>query len=354
MNLKDRRMRFQHIFALLAAIVLFFILNSSCYQVSAHAQTLDESSRAHLSDILNKPLSPRAAALGNAFVAMPDDPNTLFSNPAAISTITIEDSARMNDISLSYSHYVLDINEGAVVYEHPVPEGVLFSGNFAAGVQYFSGGSSTEANAVGETLGTFHTGDVALLLAYSSTGTNGLHYGVAAKVVSSSLVSGSSVQDYSATWMAADLGLFYEWAKERMTFGFSVLNLGTEASTYAGVREPVGPDVQLGASIKPQHLPLTLSLAFHNLTRDREGRNLFYALDDFSVGGEFVMGKVVRLRFGYQNELRHELAVPTGSGLAGFSGGVGLHVKRYDLDFAIDDEGPDFSSFVRFGLRTAF
>ncbi|HEX5316845.1 MAG TPA: hypothetical protein VFX22_09370, partial [Candidatus Kapabacteria bacterium] len=153
-------MRFQHIFALLAAIVLFFILNSSCYQVSVHAQTLDESSRAHLSDILNKPLSPRAAALGNAFVAMPDDPNTLFSNPAAISTITIEDSARMNDISLSYSHYVLDINEGAVVYEHPVPEGVLFSGNFAAGVQYFSGGSSTEANAVGETLGTFHTGDV--------------------------------------------------------------------------------------------------------------------------------------------------------------------------------------------------
>src|SRR5665213_498242 len=85
--------------------------------LSANAQTLDESARAHLSDILNKPLSPRAAALGNAFVAMPDDPNALFSNPASISTITIQDSARMNDLSLSYTHYVLDINEGAVVYE---------------------------------------------------------------------------------------------------------------------------------------------------------------------------------------------------------------------------------------------
>jgi len=334
------------------AVFAALALAAACSMASA--QTIDVSSRAALSDILNKPLSPRAAALGNAFVAMPDDPNALFSNPAAISTVIIQDSGRMNDISLSYTHYVLDINEGSVVYEHPVPEGVLFAGNFAAGVQYFSGGTSTEANAAGEEQGTFHTGDVALLLGYSSTGSNGLHYGVAAKVVSSSLVAGSSIQDYSATWMAADLGLFYEWEKEHMTFGFSVLNLGTEVTDYAGVREAVGPNVQFGASIKPQHLPLTLHVAFHNLTRDREGRNLFYALDDFSVGGEFVMGKVVRLRFGYQNELRHDLSVPTGNGLAGFSGGVGLHIKRYDIDFALDDEGPDFSSFVRFGLRTAF
>src|SRR5665213_231168 len=95
---------------------LFFFLHPFGI-LSANAQTLDESARAHLSDILNKPLSPRAAALGNAFVAMPDDPNALFSNPASISTITIQDSARMNDLSLSYTHYVLDINEGAVVYE---------------------------------------------------------------------------------------------------------------------------------------------------------------------------------------------------------------------------------------------
>src|SRR5205809_788350 len=108
------------------------------------AQEVDLSSRARLSDILNKPLSPRAAALGNSFVAMKDDPNTIFSNPAALSSIIIKDSTKLNEISLSYSHYVLDINEGAIVYDHPVPEGMLFEGTFAAGVQYFSGGSLTE------------------------------------------------------------------------------------------------------------------------------------------------------------------------------------------------------------------
>ena len=317
------------------------------------AQTLDVSSRASLSDILNKPLTPRAAALGNAVVALPDDPNSIFINPAAISSIVVDDSSRMNDVSLSYSHYVLDLNEGAAVYEHPVPEGVLFAGNFAAGVQYFSGGQSIEANSVGQQLGNFNTGDVAFELAYSSTASNGLHYGVGAKIVSSGLVTGSSVQDYSASWLAADLGLYYAWEQERMTFGLSALNLGTELGTYAGVRETVAPNVQFGASIRPQHLPLLFLLSFQNLTRDREGHGLFYAFDDFSVGGEFTLGKVVRLRFGYQNELRHELNVPTGNGFGGFSGGLGLHIKRYDIDFAIDDEGPDFGSFVRFGLRTA-
>src|SRR5438552_17404881 len=113
-----------------SAVLLFLLILAG----RVLAQDVDVSGRTRLSDILNKPLSPRAAAMGNAFVAMKDDPNTLFSNPAAISTIVPQDSSRLNEISVSYSHYVLDINEGAIVYEHPVPEGFLYGGNFAAGV----------------------------------------------------------------------------------------------------------------------------------------------------------------------------------------------------------------------------
>src|SRR5690348_7938314 len=62
-------------------IIAAFIFHLSSFIFSARAQDVDLSGRAHLSDVLNKPLSPRAAAMGNAFVAMKDDPNTLFSNP---------------------------------------------------------------------------------------------------------------------------------------------------------------------------------------------------------------------------------------------------------------------------------
>src|ERR1700691_2713281 len=105
---------------------VLFILFSLMLAVRTFAQDVDVSGRAMLSDLVNKPISPRAAALGNSFVAMPDDPNTLFSNPAAISSIHIQDSNKTNELSFSYTHYILDINEGAVVYEHPVPEGWLF------------------------------------------------------------------------------------------------------------------------------------------------------------------------------------------------------------------------------------
>lgn len=332
-------------------ILAFFLLLTIV--PALRAQEVDLSGRARLSDILNKPLSPRAAAMGNSFVAMKDDPNTIFSNPAAISSIIIKDSTKLNELSISYSHYVLDINEGAIVYDHPVPEDFLFAGTFAAGIQYFSGGSSMEATNTGQQLGSFSTGDVALMLAYSSTGSNGLHYGAGVKYVSSSLVSGSAVKDYGASWVAADLGLYYEWVKQQMTFGFSVLNIGVETSTYAGVSEPVGSNVQFGISKKLERLPLTLHLNFHNINRDREGRNLLYALNDFSLGGEFVLGKVVRWRLGYENEVRHQMNVPAGNGFAGFSTGLGIYVKKYEFDFGLNDNGPDFGPFLRFGLRTA-
>src|ERR1700728_1162430 len=125
-RMKPRRIQ------VIAASLFFFLLHTSYFLLAAHAQNVDESARAALSDILNKPLSPRAAALGNKFVAMPNDPNTIFSNPAALSSIVLTDSDRMNNISASFTHYVLDINEGAFVYEHPVPENFLFAGNFAA------------------------------------------------------------------------------------------------------------------------------------------------------------------------------------------------------------------------------
>src|SRR5665647_2233324 len=72
------------------------------------AQDIGVSARAHLSDILNKPLSPRAASMGNSFVATKNDPNTIFSNPAALSTVEPSDSTKLNEISVSYTHYILD------------------------------------------------------------------------------------------------------------------------------------------------------------------------------------------------------------------------------------------------------
>lgn len=321
---------------------------------TVRSQDIDESGRAHIFEFLNVATSPRAAAMGNTFVAMRNDPNTLFYNPGALGTITKDTNGFDQFVSFGFSKYVLDINEGYISFAETAPESLGDSATIAAGVQYINYGSFDGYDTKGVSTGSFGASDLALSLAYSNKAYDIIHYGVGVKFIQSNLVSGSSVENYSAKGIAADFGLFYDYQKALMTFGLSVLNVGTELKTYAGQKEALPVNVQLGVSKRLERLPLTLHLAFRNLTRDREGRNIFYAFNDFSLGGEFVMGKVVRLRFGYENQKRRDLKTPSGSGLAGFSGGFGLVIKRYQIDYGFSSQGPAFSALHRIGASIAF
>jgi hypothetical protein len=319
---------------------------------TAVAQDVVESSRAHVYDFLNVVANPRSSALGNSFVAMKNDVNVIFSNPGALSTLGVNDSIGVARVlSVGFTKYILDINEGYLSYAQPIADSASWIG---AGVQYMDYGTFQGYDTKGLATGDFGASDFALSVAYSGTAKHAIHYGVALKYIISHLVSGSSVENYSSTALAADAGLFYEFEPALMTFGVSVLNVGSQLTTYAGVREALPLDVQIGVSKKLERLPLTLHLAFHNLTRDREGRSIFYALNDFSFGGEFVLGKVVRLRVGYENQKRHDLKLPTGSGLAGFSLGAGFVVKRYQFDYAFNSLGLAFQPLHRLGATITF
>jgi hypothetical protein len=59
----------------------------------------------------------------------------------------------------------------------------------------------------------------------------------------------------------------------------------------------------------------------------------------FSVGGEFTLSKVIQFRFGYNNEQRKDLKIGTSSGLAGFSGGIGITVREYKVDYSLSSLG---------------
>ena len=171
------------------------------------------------------------------------------------------------------------------------------------------------------------------------------HYGVAVKFISSSLVSGQ----YGSSGLAADLGVYYQNDPLLLTVGLSATNIGSELSYYDGTKEALPFNLQFGVSKKLERLPLTIHLDFHNLSRDREGRNIFYALNDFSIGGEFIIAKIMRLRFGYENQERRDLTVPEGLGLGGFSFGLGMVTKKLQLDYSLSIMGPVRADIHRFG-----
>lgn len=321
---------------------------------SVFAQDDNTSGRTHVYEFLNVAPSARAAALGNTFVAMKNDPNTLFSNPAALMSVAKRDSLQEGlPLSFGMTKHVLDINEGYISFGGRIPE--TENGAFGVGVQYMSYGTFDGRDGLGQQTGEFSAGEFALTIGYAGTvPEKPINYGVAVKYISSRLVSGGTTDNYSSSGIAADLGVYYENEPLQMTFGLSALNIGTQLSTYAGVQEALPFNLQFGLSKKLERLPLTLHLAFRNITRDLEGRGFFYALNDFSIGGEFNLSRVLRLRFGYENQKRRDLKTPEGLGLAGFSFGLGFAFTKLNFDYSVSAMGPALSDLHRFGAAYYF
>jgi hypothetical protein len=272
-------------------------------------------------NFLRNDVSSRAAAMAGSFVSITNDPNTIFYNPAALSTL----EGPMG--SVGFLKHLLDINAGYMSYAQSF-EGL---GNFGAGIVYTNYGTFDRIDELGNNLGTFSATDLALTVGYSNLLDENLHYGLNLKFIH------SSIAEYSSEGVAGDLGILFEIPDSRISLGASVRNIGTQLTKYGSVEEDLPLDVMVGGSVVPKGLPLLLNLNFHKLNEDVEAfGDRFKA---FTVGGEFVLGPSFQLRFGYDNEKRTDLKVGSSAGLAGFSGGLGIIIDQYRLDYSLSSLG---------------
>jgi len=147
----------------------------------------------------------------------------------------------------------------------------------------------------------------------------------------------SSIASARSTAVAVDLGVLYSIPSERITIGASILNLGTQINAYASAKESLPLDIKIGMTTQPEHLPVLLNLNFHKLNEAQD--NFLQHLSAFTLGAEFLMSESVRFRVGYSNEKRKELKLGTGSGLAGFSLGLGILYQDYQFDYAFNSYG---------------
>lgn len=286
-------------------------------------------------DFLRVPMNARAAALGNTSLTFRNDVNALFSNPGALSTLEAPSA------SIGFFKHLLDVNAGYAVYGQKW-EGL---GYVSAGIVYMDYGSFEETDKFGDRTGKeFGAGDLALSLGYGNA-TGNLNYGGAVKFIYSSL------EDYSSAAAALDLGVSYYFPEQQLVLAAGAQNLGTQLSTFAGIDESLPLDVRLGIGKKLEHLPLNIMLNFHKLNESQD--SFFDRFSNFSVGGEFDLSESLKARVGYYNELRRELKIGNTAKLAGFSGGFGLKIATYMLDYAYNSLG-EIGAFHRFSLSTSF
>jgi len=273
-------------------------------------------------NFLRLDIGARASALGGSFNSNTNDVNSIFYNPAALSTLT------NRQVTVGFFKYLLDINSGNFAYSQRY-KGL---GYFGAGIRYINYGSFEKIDEQSNNLGVFSANELAFSLGYSNISKYNFHYGVNLKLIY------SGIGDYSSTAIAADFGVLYIIPASQWNFGLSLLNAGTQLKKYNSTKENLPLDLRFGFSKKLEHLPLRVHFEFDNLTEKQD--KFLDRLKNLSVGGEFDFSDNVKFRIGYNNDQRQDLKTGSSLGIAGFSAGLGFKVlENYSLDYAFNSMG---------------
>ncbi|HCY74527.1 MAG TPA: hypothetical protein DHV28_01280 [Ignavibacteriales bacterium] len=285
-------------------------------------------------DFLRLDGSARAGALGGSFVSNNDDADVIFYNPAGM------DLLDGNPASFSFVKHLMDINLASLSYSTEFEN----IGRFGAAIKYINYGNFEGADEFGTKTTEFSAGEFAFVLGYANQLDDDFYYGANVKFIY------SGIETRSSTAMAVDLGLHYAIPDKNWNFGFAVLNLGGQLTKYYNTTEDLPLDVVVGLSKKLENLPLRLSVDFHKLNQKRD--DFVQRFKAFTVGAEFTLSKVMKLRLGYDNERRSEFKIGTTAGIAGFNAGLGIKVSDYQFDYAYSSLG-SVGGLHRVGVSTS-
>lgn len=284
--------------------------------------------------------SARAAALAGSFSAIyGDDVNSLFYNPALLN------AGMHRSASFSYLNHLGDVNAGFLAYGRHL-DGV---GSFGAGLRFVSWGGMEGYDDTGESTGDFGASDAAVTVAYSRSDDERLSYGASLHALL------SSVESYSASAVAADVGAAYHLAEAQMTLSASVNNLGVVLSSLGETRDDLPLDVRIAVSKRLQYVPLMLSVTGYNLNRigddTADGGALSDVLRHVSFGGEFQFSEAFNVRFGYNHRRHQDLKMKSRLDMAGIGAGFGIKISSIRFDYAFNSWS-SLGGLHQFTLRT--
>lgn len=303
-------------------------------------------------DFLRLSNSARITSLGGSLITVRDgDLSLAYHNPAALNP------AMHRRLVFSQSTH-MGPTHGYVAYGHCIDQ---FKKPFMVhgGLQYISYGEFENKDLSGMSTGTTSAAEYALNLGAGYQMSRFLSVGANMKTILSYL------GDYNSTGMAFDAALMFADTAKHINLTFALKNMGTQFSTYArnDNMEPLPFDMQIGVSHKLKYIPLRFSVIMHNLHRwgivyddpnNQDDQAIFTdnnqsqnntavkVVDDifrhFIFNLELLFGKkgkpeILRLAAGYNHMRRGELSSSSVNDLAGFSFGIGIRVKQFQIDY---------------------
>lgn len=279
---------------------------------------------------LDLPANARTAALGGTVVSMGDgDLAQFLGNPAIL------DSVKSSDVSLTFMPLFAGIYgfSGASALQLPRV------GGLAVGITYIDYGDFQRTDDNGDPTGEFKANDLVFSIGKSHQ-VGAFALGLSVKYVN------VGIDAYQRHMALMDLGGIYRSPGNNLMAGIVLKNFGWVLSDFSsGSTAPF--DVQLGASIKPEHMPFRFTLTAFGLTEEdiyyqseqtvSQSRVVEYAdklLRRINVGMELVIHPRIQAIISYSHLRRQELTLGDRGHGAGFSYGFRLGLGKFDLSYA--------------------
>lgn len=285
-------------------------------------------------NFLKMPSNARVSALGGMNVSLvEEDVNLLFSNPGLIG----EDWD--NHAAVNFVPYYADVSLSSVAYAKEIAD----RGVWAVGLQYLNLGQLEARDESGGELGDFNAREYFFVLGRSH------------KIGPFQIGSGlkwafSSMGMYHAHALMIDIGGVFIHPEQEFTVGLAIRNLGLVLGDYTETSGSSLPfDVQLGVTIKPEHMPVRFSLTGHHLANyrlpydseenlpglnnDRPG-TVDKILSHINAGAELLISKNFNIRGGYNHLINSELSLAELSRGTGLSYGFMFRIKAFEFSFS--------------------
>ncbi|HBU69307.1 MAG TPA: hypothetical protein DEE98_02875 [Elusimicrobia bacterium] len=268
-------------------------------------------------------LGARPLGMGEAFVGVADDIDSITWNPAGLVQIneaqqTFMHTLWLDGISIDYIAYA----------ERLGPRSAL-----GAGIEYLTSGDIDRRNKYGNLVGTYYAYDLMGAVSYAHKIGKNISLGTTLKYVS------EKIEMESATGIAVDFGGLYKFSK--MQIGLSVQNLGQE--------------VRFRTSPFPMPLVLKAGISYKPIS------TLVLAVDvdspiiepiSYRVGCEYQAFRVKNTRLFLRGGFKTNVISYLDS-LAGLSLGTGLRCNEWQVDYALVPYG-QFGETHRISLTRKF
>ncbi|MES2794635.1 MAG: type IX secretion system protein PorQ [Bacteroidota bacterium] len=269
-----------------------------------------------------------------------NDPSLYLNNPS------LNDSIKKHYLKINFAPLWAGTSSSTISYGRKLQS----IGNLSASLQYINYGSFQGTDAAGNLTNVFNANDFALTIGHARK-VNNISIGLNLKLV------GSTIDTYSAYAILADFGGYFKHPKKEISYGLAIKNMGARLKNFSAEDSQELPfDVQMGFTIRPEHMPFRFSINAHHLhqwnilieksaqidllSNQKTVEETTFAgklASHLIFGIEAFAHKNFQINVGYNNLLRNELKFDNLFTMAGFSAGIMIKTKK--LNVGIGSQG---------------